>query len=385
PNPPTLTFDHLTPPPSHNDNNDTSYRSPSPNQPHLAPLASPLKLFQSTYDTYTRQHLNEIVDLVDSTNTLNTIREGGDSSEEGFLGDEGRRRSCKRIKLSPPRDFEDEEQQEGTVRYEQEEEGKSRSWVREEEDVEASRRSEGLIEEGTPTRSMVSKRRTPRTSSEHRRRRRETPRRSLGDRTTPASSRRKSFSVVVEEAEEDEVENSQLLRHERVRDRREEAMELMEKIRKRSEERENRRKNDQPAQSNRLRSPPKIALLSPRPRSPIPPSELASDSPPPLPHLAAAASASIRSVLGSPAPSYQTQSPRIIASPALVPTPSKNVELGFEKKFPSSIVPGLEHGGSIGKRRFTKGSMSASTADHLNREEEKEELRPSPFLASVPP
>ncbi|GAA5902946.1 uncharacterized protein JCM6883_007290, partial [Sporobolomyces salmoneus] len=42
PNPPTLTFDHLTPPPSHNDNNDTSYRSPSPNQPHLAPLASPL-------------------------------------------------------------------------------------------------------------------------------------------------------------------------------------------------------------------------------------------------------------------------------------------------------------------------------------------------------
>ncbi|GAA5911722.1 uncharacterized protein JCM6883_001247, partial [Sporobolomyces salmoneus] len=41
--------------------------------------------------------------------------------------------------------------------------------------------------------------------------------------------------------------------------------------------------------------------------------------------------------------------------------------------------------GSIGKRRFTKGSMSASTADHLNREEEKEELRPSPFLASVPP
>ncbi|GAA5960591.1 hypothetical protein JCM3765_005867 [Sporobolomyces pararoseus] len=410
PEPPTLTFDHLPPSPSHSQSYRSQSRSPSPPRSaspnhHLAPIASPLKLFQSTYDTYTRQHLNEIVDLVDST-TLNPNaqegREEGDSSEEGFLGEEGRRRSCKRIKLSPPREYGEEEEvsqeEEQTVRYEEERSReREESWVRQ----ETSRRSQAFTEEGTPIRSstmMSSKKgRTPRTSSE-RRRRRDSTRNSFGG--TP-SSRRKSFAVVVEEEAADE---SQLNRQERVKDRREEAMELMEKIRKRSEERENRRKLDQPVSavsthpaeprtnwknttqattnSPRLRSPPKVALLSPRPRSPIPPSELASDSPPPLPQLAAAASASIRSVLGSPAPSYQTRSPRIVASPALVPTPNKTIGLGFEKKFPSSIVKGLESGGSIGKRRLSKPPMTTSTNELQNSSEQN---RPSPFLDAIPP
>ncbi|GAA5981011.1 hypothetical protein JCM5350_000011 [Sporobolomyces pararoseus] len=416
PEPPTLTFDHLPPSPS----NSLSYRSrsrsrspspprrASPNHHHLAPIASPLKLFQSTYDTYTRQHLNEIVDLVDST-TLNPNeqqgREEGDSSEEGFLGEEGRRRSCKRIKLSPPREYEEEEESaqedEQTIRFEEEGEERSRegeqSWTR----GQTSRRSQTYTEEGTPIRSsttMISskKGRTPRTSSE-RRRRRDSTRKSFGG--TP-SSRRESFAVVIEEEAADE---SHLNRQERVKDRREEAMELMEKIRKRSEERENRRKLDQPVSvfssylagtctdsenteqsttsSPRLRSPPKVALLSPRPRSPIPPSQLASESPPPLPHLAAAASASIRSVLGSPAPSYQTRSPRVVASPALVPTPNKTIGLGFEKKFPSSIVKGLENGGSIGKRNLSKPPMATSA----NETQSSSENRPSPFLDAVPP
>jgi len=176
----------------------------------------------------------------------------GDSSEEGFLGDEGRRRSCKRIKLSPPREFEEdlsiveEAEEEGTVRYEGEEERtREETWIGE----DASRRTDGVTvdlegDEATPIRSSMlsAKRRTPRTSSE-RRRRRESARKSLGG--TPGS-RRKSFAVVVEE---DEVDQSHLDRQEKVRDRREEAMELMEKIRKRSEERENRRKLEPPVRT----------------------------------------------------------------------------------------------------------------------------------------
>lgn len=134
-------------------------------------------------------------------------------------------------------------------------------------------------------------------------------------------------------------------------------------------------------EADRLRSPPKVALLSPRPRSTA--SKTASGSPPPLPHLAAAASASIRSVLGSPAPSYQGRSPRI-ASPALVPTPSKTVGLGFEKKFPSNIVAGLESGGSIGKANFAKLSI-ASVEREDSGIEVLEDSRPSPFLEPDPP
>jgi hypothetical protein len=147
--------------------------------------------------------------------------------------------------LSPPREYEEDlsrvegEEEEGTVRYEGEEERtREETWTGE----DTSRRTDGVTVdleggEATPIRSSMrsAKRKTPRTSSE-RRRRRESARKSLGG--TPGS-RRKSFAVVVEE---DEVDESQLVRQERVRDRREEAMELMEKIRKRSEERENRRK-----------------------------------------------------------------------------------------------------------------------------------------------
>lgn len=170
----------------------------------------------------------------------------GDSSEEGFLGEEGRRRSCKRIKLSPPKEYEEEDNPSDIY--------DSRRY-----DDEASMQDEvQRSEEGTPIRSTAMPRRTPRTSSERRRQRDgvlRTGGRRKSDAGTPSSAssrRRKAFTVVAEEEEDSRAaDDLRTNRQERVKDRREEAMELMEKIRKRGEERENRRKSDQPVSSNR--------------------------------------------------------------------------------------------------------------------------------------
>ncbi|GAA6025789.1 hypothetical protein JCM8202_002926 [Rhodotorula sphaerocarpa] len=70
------------------------------------PPGSPLKLFQPTYDTVTRTHLAALVDEIDllDQSTLGGKEASADqveTSEEGFLGDEGDKRSSKRIRLSP--------------------------------------------------------------------------------------------------------------------------------------------------------------------------------------------------------------------------------------------------------------------------------------------
>ncbi|GAA5940524.1 uncharacterized protein JCM15063_002361 [Sporobolomyces koalae] len=256
--------------------------------------ASPLKLFQSTYDTYTRHHLNEIVDLVDATDSASSAALdpfGDDSSEEGFLGDEGRRRSCKRIKLSPP-SLAGADSRDNTLVPEGRDEGD---------------------EEASPIRWTTD--RTPKARSERCPRSERSSSLSTTRRKTEeiSMSTRKSSEDRHQAANEAETPGD---RRERARDRRGEAMELMERIRKRAEGRETKRRNGQTSSTNRLsRSPPQILRVSPEPRTTS--STIAKVSPPPLPHLAAAASASIRSVLGSPAPSHA--SPRLfssVASPA---------------------------------------------------------------------
>ncbi|GAA6015306.1 hypothetical protein JCM11491_001006 [Sporobolomyces phaffii] len=232
---PTLTIDqHLSPPVS--PTAQSPPRSPFiENHSPVPPMASPLKLFQSTYDTYTRQHLNEIVDLVDSTTPAHDSVEddndwghdregerGGNSSEEGFLGGEGARRSCKRIKLSPPPAGERNRGRRADITARSD---------GEDEETEHEFEHETEVE---PRRTRI-----PRTSSEHRRRRRDEGR---------ANRRRGMFTVAAELDEESQSGSvgKEEDRHDRARDRREEAIELMEKIRKRSEERENRKRNDQP-------------------------------------------------------------------------------------------------------------------------------------------
>ncbi|GAA5826499.1 hypothetical protein JCM5353_003027 [Sporobolomyces roseus] len=347
---------HLAPPPP-----------PPPLSHHQLLPASPLRLFQSTYDTYTRNHLNEIVDLViDST----TPPEEGDSnsSEEGFLGEEGRVRSSKRIRLSPPSPPSGSGR--STIRYSDREEEQD-----EETPIKKGDRQFGWGESGERSRRSRRRRSSSNTTATTMRSRR----RSIGgggrrnDATTPFLRDRKFVEASGEEAEEEE-------RKERVRDRKSEATELMEKIRKRSEEREIRRKglkssNEETASSESLdsttttntktlpASPRKISISSAN-RSPLPltPSLLNSNAspPPPLAHLAAAATASLRSVLGSPAPA---PSPRIpSSSSSSTRQQQRTVGLGFSREFPSSIVKGLEKGGTItgggggGKRVFSIAS-----------------------------
>lgn len=76
----------------------------------LVPPPSPFRLFQPIYDTVTRSHLAALVDEIDSlepghdVDAHSTAHEGSErveTSEEGFLGEEGEKRSSKRIRLSP--------------------------------------------------------------------------------------------------------------------------------------------------------------------------------------------------------------------------------------------------------------------------------------------
>ena len=91
----------------------------APSHATTAPPPSPFKLFQPIHDTVTRSHLAALVDEIDtldqnapepphpdvlSSSDAQLPSEGtelAETSDEGFLGEEGEKRSSKRIRLSP--------------------------------------------------------------------------------------------------------------------------------------------------------------------------------------------------------------------------------------------------------------------------------------------
>lgn len=216
-------------------------RIPIPS-PLLHPPASPLKLFQPTYDTVTRHHLAALVDEIDalSSNRDEYLREGAPAplrqsqereenvSDEGFLGEEGEKRSSKRIKLSPRSEFVSRFRADG-------EDGLSR--VEEEADEENQT-------PGRDERSRRGGRRSTRSFSISPSARRPTPLRSA--RRPPPSSRRRTADI---------SSASSLLTlptlpspvptspggSSRRREAVEEAERVMERIRKREEEKERAR------------------------------------------------------------------------------------------------------------------------------------------------
>ncbi|BGO93388.1 hypothetical protein NBRC10512_005555 [Rhodotorula toruloides] len=319
-------------------------RIPIPS-PLLHPPASPLKLFQPTYDTVTRHHLAALVDEIDalSSNRDEYLREGAPAplrqsqereenvSDEGFLGEEGEKRSSKRIKLSPRSEFVSRFRADG-------EDGLSR--VEEEADEENQT-------PGRDERSRRGGRRSTRSFSISPSARRPTPLRSA--RRPPPSSRRRTADI---------SSASSLLTlptlpspvptspggSSRRREAVEEAERVMERIRKREEEKERAREGtvvNRVEETNRS-----SASLSATPvRGEASSTQHDDTSPVPLPHLAAAASASLRSVLGSPAPAP--------ASPSLASSSS----LGSGARLPSTLLQ--EKGGSIGRRHFARTPVGA--------------------------
>ncbi|BGP01818.1 Protein nud1 [Rhodotorula toruloides] len=208
-------------------------RIPIPS-PLLHPPASPLKLFQPTYDTVTRHHLAALVDEIDalSSNRDEYLREANTSSASSLL-------SLPTLPSPVP--------------------------------------------------------------------------------TSPGGSRRRREAV-------------------------EEAERVMERIRRREEEKERAREGtvvSRVEENNRS-----SASLSATPvRGEASSTQHDDTSPVPLPHLAAAASASLRSVLGSPAPAP--------ASPSLASSSS----LGSGARLPSTLLQ--EKGGSIGRRHFARTPVGA--------------------------
>lgn len=91
----------------------------APSHATTAPPPSPFKLFQPIHDTVTRSHLAALVDEIDTLDTSTSApphpdmlsssdaqlpsegTELAETSDEGFLGEEGEKRSSKRIRLSP--------------------------------------------------------------------------------------------------------------------------------------------------------------------------------------------------------------------------------------------------------------------------------------------
>ncbi|GAA5874446.1 hypothetical protein JCM1840_000783 [Sporobolomyces johnsonii] len=332
--------------------------SHSPNaSPLPPPPPSPLRLFQPTYDTYTRTHLAHIVDdLVDNNSYSYSYSDpeaeggGAETSEEGFLGHEGASRSSKRIKLSPRED----------VRAALEEVSE-----RKEEEEEAGEDEEG---EATPIRpTSERRRRTPRSSERRRRDQRER----RGTLTLLRSGRSIHFSPLTGGTptptrapvqEESENDPPKTVGRARARERFTEANEIMERIRRRTEEREERKRgmisNGEKEGEKPANSP---ALRSSRPPSPSssPEHEADSDAPPPLPHLAAAASASLRSALSNP--SSPLPSP---ARPTLIRSTSTSASVGLGLangglRLPSTLAAASEKGGSIGRRHFARTPIGA--------------------------
>ncbi|GAA5943956.1 hypothetical protein JCM10213_009043 [Rhodosporidiobolus nylandii] len=405
----------------------TSASVPAPSAP-----PSPYKLFQPTYDTLTRSHLLSLVDEIDSLsataearsqNLLNGAPEplrlpaveeqqeeqqAEGESEEGFLGEEGAARSSKRIKLSPRTEFAERFPSPSPTPS-----SVTPSRTRRRTPPASSARRPHLRRGSAPFSS--SSRPSPATHSPASARTR-TPARSArrvldssglpplpspmsaADGTivsTPGSSTA-SVSVSLAGSVVSSRSRSRAGRagragaksppgssggsgSERARERKEEAEKVMERIRGLVEKRERRRNGEAvdttpgqpPSRSPRKRSSPSSSY-SPTIDPPTP--TQSSDSPPPLPHLAAAASASLRATLsGSPAPPlspnlgsrFSTTSTSRSVGP---PSPA----LGTAPRLPTGLP--AEKAGSIGRRHFARTPLSAkkpSKKDGETRERAK--------------
>ena len=262
--------------------------APAVSHASVAPPSSPFKLFQPIYDTVTRSHLAALVDEIDTLDTSAPAppphpdvmsnedgtqppppppegTEHAETSDEGFLGEEGEKRSSKRIRLSPRGALERIEESPGGERQQN---------------------TENSAEEGENNRSIIDAVTRRRTS---------TSRRSSGPisatRRPPLSRRRRDTYLETER--------------------------IMDRVRRKENEAVSSRLLD----SSGLNHPSLICRTSPqhlhdspstrsmlRISGPRPPplgasaSHESSVSPPTLPKLAAAASASIRSALGSSVP-----------------------------------------------------------------------------------
>ncbi|EGU12181.1 putative Leucine repeat containing protein [Rhodotorula toruloides ATCC 204091] len=319
-------------------------RIPIPS-PLLHPPASPLKLFQPTYDTVTRHHLAALVDEIDalSSNRDEYLREGAPAplrqsqereeniSDEGFLGEEGEKRSSKRIKLSPRSEFASRfraDGEGGLSRVEEEEDEENQTPARDERSRRGGRRSSRSF-----SISPSARRPTPLRSA-----RRPPP--STRRRTANTSSASSLLSLPTLPSPVPTSPGGSRRRREAV----EEAERVMERIRRREEEKERAREGtvvSRVEENNRS-----SASLSATPvRGEASSTQHDDTSPVPLPHLAAAASASLRSVLGSPAPAP--------ASPSLASSSS----LGSGARLPSTLLQ--EKGGSIGRRHFARTPVGA--------------------------
>ncbi|GAA5985359.1 hypothetical protein JCM11641_006376 [Rhodosporidiobolus odoratus] len=371
---------------------------------------SPYKLFQPTYDTLTRTHLLSLVDEIDSLssnpsarsqNFLNGapspprlaevaeeshLHEGHDeaeTSEEGFLGEEGAIRSSKRIKLSPKSEFEERFKGQGgtPLRSRQGMEGTPLSRL------SGRGRTPPSSRRPTPARPRLARGSMPYAPSPSSVSQSQVPIRSFrsdglpplppplpaADGTlgsTPGSLASRASSPALSFASELSVRTDGRDKdRERQKERKEEAERVMERIRGLVEKRERRRNGDRkkPVSSTETtprpsRSPLKRASpgsspsgFSPSITAPSPPFKQATSSPPPLPHLAAAASASLRATLGSPAP---PTSP----NPASLP-PSRQSTLNLSTSPALGTVPRLPSGfaadkaGSIGRRHFARAPL----------------------------
>ncbi|GAA5886699.1 hypothetical protein JCM6882_005862 [Rhodosporidiobolus microsporus] len=166
----------------------------------------------------------------------------------------------------------------------------------------------------------------------------------------------------------------------RSRQRLQEAEAVMERVRGLVEKREGRKRTGDVETTPRpLRSPLKRASPGSSPSdssSPQPHHDdtLPSDSPPPLPHLAAAASASLRATLslGSPLPSPNPSASRSSTFSSTASNPASNLNpppppnglaastspaLGSAPRLPSGLP--AEKAGSIGRRHFARTPLSA--------------------------
>ncbi|GAA6037397.1 hypothetical protein JCM8097_008549 [Rhodosporidiobolus ruineniae] len=385
-------------PPSSSQSARSAARSPA-----APPPASPYKLFQPQYDTLTRTHLLSLVDEIDSLSSSTSARSNNllhgapepprlpstpeeeaqegqeeqedreaETSEEGFLGLEGAARSSKRIKLSPRTEFSARFSGAGDhsavedrtpLRPRQLRSGRAgtppstgalnsaASRHRRSAAVSSSARRPGLRRQ-----SPLSARRAALRSSGLSSLPSLPPPLSPDDGSfvsTPGSQRSARSAALQEREQEEELEASLAAsRSARSRQRIDEANAVMERIRGLVDKRERRRLGETTESQqttprpSRTRSP--LKRLSPSADTDVeaPPSPAAqTDSPPPLPHLAAAASASLRATLGSPAPI----SPSLGAS-----FPSPALGSGSLRLRSSGPAAQKDAMGSIGRRRFAR-------------------------------
>ncbi|BGP50011.1 Protein nud1 [Rhodotorula kratochvilovae] len=284
------------------------------------PPPSPLRLFQPTYDTITRQHLAQLVDEIDDLGahreeyllsgapappslaaSQGALPEG--DSDEGFLGEEGEKRSAKRIRLSPR-----SERELSILEEEAEGDGDGDENTSFSRATPRSRRRTSLSPISTRRRTPALRRARAYTPSSARSSARSSALRTSGLPSLPRPALRDSARSELSSVGSSPGGG-------RARERLDEANALMERIRIRVEERELRRKGGQ---------------------SPVPEQEEAFE-------LAAAASASLRSVLSSPAPASSAP-------------PGSPLALGL----PPSVKAAKEKGGSLGRRHFARTPVGGS-------------------------